>query len=40
MLKVKSGPANGELYNEKDWNTDAKDDREGAYMLSKASFLY
>lgn len=38
MLNVKSGPAKGDLYTEKEWNTDSKDDQEGAYMHSKVNF--
>lgn len=32
---MKSGPANGKLYTEKDWNTESKADKEGGYMYSK-----
>ena len=40
MLNVKSGPQKGDLYTEKEWNTDSKDDQEGAYMHSKASLHF
>lgn len=34
-LKMKSGPSNGKLYTEEDWNTDSEADKEGGYMYSK-----
>ena len=34
-LKMKSGPKNGKLYTEEDWNTDSEADKEGGYMYSK-----
>ena len=34
-LKMKSGPANGKLYTEEDWNTESQADKEGGYMYSK-----
>lgn len=32
---MKSGPKNGKLYTEEDWNTDSEADQEGGYMYSK-----
>ncbi|DBA85113.1 hypothetical protein WJX79_005505 [Trebouxia sp. C0005] len=34
-LKMKSGPSNGKLYTEEDWNTDSEADKEGGYAYSK-----
>ncbi len=36
---MKSGPSNGKLYTEEDWNTDSEADKEGGYMYSKVSCL-
>ena len=32
---MKSGPSNGKLYTEEDWNTDSEADKEGGYAYSK-----
>ena len=36
---MKSGPSNGKLYTEEDWNTDSEADKEGGYMYSKVGCL-
>ncbi len=36
---MKSGPSNGKLYTEEDWNTDSEADKEGGYMYSKVVSL-
>ena len=38
-LKMKSGPSNGKLYTEEDWNTDSEADKEGGYMYSKVCLV-
>lgn len=39
-LKMKSGPSNGKVYTEEDWNTDSEPDKEGGYMYSKVLGLH